>query len=443
MAISSPRDLSRRACASSARAALVAAAAALGAALGHAAANAQTPPTASPQTQGASAPTGVVATPLRAAVEAAWTRQPEFQAAPLRRDAATAQRRAVSGWTPEPPALEASTRTDRLTRNNGAREYEVGVAVPLWLPGERARARALADSELGAIDSRAAAARLRVAGSVREAWWALHAARQDVLAARTRLTAAQTLAADVARRLKAGDLARADQNQAEGAVATAQVELAASGAAEAASVVALRIWVGSSVAADLPTQAETTPAAEATVLPDHPALRELADRAETLRRTLALAQSQKRANPELTLLTTRDRGVAGESYGQTVTLGFRFPFGSDDRNRAKAATAAADLAEAEASLSAEQDKLQANLIAARARETAALAAADAAGRRAQLARETRGFIDKSFRAGESDLPTRLRVELEAADAERQAARADIELKLAISLRRQALGLLPD
>jgi cobalt-zinc-cadmium efflux system outer membrane protein len=284
---------------------------------------------------------------------------------------------------------------------------------------------------------------LRVAGSVREAWWALHAARQDVLAARTRLTAAQTLAADVARRLKAGDLARADQNQAEGAVATAQAELAASGAAEAAAVVALRIWVGSSVAADLPTQAESTPASEATVLPDHPALRELADRAETLRRALALAQSQKRANPELTLLTTRDRGVAGESYGQTVTLGFRFPFGSDDRNRAKAATAAADLAEAEASLSAEQDKLQANLIAARARETAALAAADAAGRRAQLARETRGFIDKSFRAGESDLPTRLRVELEAADAERQAARADIELKLAISLRRQALGLLPD
>ena len=61
---------------------------------------------------------------------------------------------------------------------------------------------------------------------------------------------------------------------------------------------------------------------------------------------------------------------------------------------------------------------------------------------AQLARESRGFFDKSFRLGESDLPTRLRIEAEAADAERQAVRARIELAAAISAWRQALGLLP-
>ena len=44
--------------------------------------------------------------------------------------------------------------------------------------------------------------------------------------------------------------------------------------------------------------------------------------------------------------------------------------------------------------------------------------------------------------GESDLPTRLRIEAEAADAERQAVRARIELAAAISAWRQALGLLP-
>jgi cobalt-zinc-cadmium efflux system outer membrane protein len=54
----------------------------------------------------------------------------------------------------------------------------------------------------------------------------------------------------------------------------------------------------------------------------------------------------------------------------------------------------------------------------------------------------RGFFDKSFRLGETDLPTRLRIESEAADAERQAARARIELASAISAWRQALGLLP-
>ena len=64
-------------------------------------------------------------------------------------------------------------------------------------------------------------------------------------------------------------------------------------------------------------------------------------------------------------------------------------------------------------------------------------------KRQQLARESRGFFDKSFRLGESDLPTRLRIELEAVEAERQNARARIELAAAISALRQALGLLPE
>ena len=67
---------------------------------------------------------------LRELFEAAWSRQPEAQALQARRDAAQAQRRAAEAWTPEPPALEASHKTDRLTRNDGARELEVGIAVP-------------------------------------------------------------------------------------------------------------------------------------------------------------------------------------------------------------------------------------------------------------------------------------------------------------------------
>ena len=66
----------------------------------------------------------------------------------------------------------------------------------------------------------------------------------------------------------------------------------------------------------------------------------------------------------------------------------------------------------------------------------------AANKRAQLAKELRGFIQKSFRLGESDLPTRQRIESEAQDAERQAARVRVDLAAAISALRQALGFLP-
>ena len=77
-----------------------------------------------------------------------------------------------------------------------------------------------------------------------------------------------------------------------------------------------------------------------------------------------------------------------------------------------------------------------------ARVKATQAQRDALARHAALAQGTRGFVDKAFRLGEADGPTRLRVELEAAQAERQLARARIDAAAAISHLRQALGLLP-
>ena len=90
----------------------------------------------------------------------------------------------------------------------------------------------------------------------------------------------------------------------------------------------------------------------------------------------------------------------------------------------------------------ERARLAGERDAAKARADGARLQLAAADRRAQLARESRGFFDKSFRMGETDLPTRLRIEAEAAEADRQAARARIELAAAISAWRQALGLLP-
>ena len=138
---------------------------------------------------------------LREAFEAAWARQPEAQALAARRDAARAQAQAAQALTPEPVAMELSTKTDRLNRNLGTREYEVGVAIPLWLPGERGRSKALADAEGRAVESRTTAAQLRIAAAVREAWWSWQRARAELEAARGQLDNVRRIAADVGKRL--------------------------------------------------------------------------------------------------------------------------------------------------------------------------------------------------------------------------------------------------
>lgn len=376
---------------------------------------------------------------LKALFDRAWERQPEAQSAALRRESAQAARNGASSWTAEPAALELSTKTDRPGSNQGSREVEVGVALPLWLPGERARRAALGDAEIKALESRRLAAQLQLAASVREAWWALQRAQAEMGLAQDRLQNAQRLAADVARRFQAGDMSRAEQTQAEGAVAQAEAAVAEATGARDVAQAALAVWSGGVELAD-GAEPEAVPGAG---LPaDHPAVADWQDQAEVARRAADLAAVQTRANPELTVAATRGREQSGERYLQSFTVGVRVPLGGGDRARAKEAAARADALDAEVRARVEQDRLAAEVAAATARVKATQAQREAMARHAALARDTRGFIDKAFRLGEADWPTRLRVELEAVQAERQWARARIDAAAAVSTLRQALGLLP-
>lgn len=379
---------------------------------------------------------------LKQAFEAAWARQLEARAAGARRDAVGARRQTADSWLAEPPSLEISYKTDQINRDQGSREYEAGLAMPLWLPGERAGQRALAEVESVALERQLEAAQLRTAGEVREAWWSLAQARIDLEAAEARRQNAEQLASDVARRIKAGDLSRADGHQADAAVAGAAAEVARSRGTLAEAAKNLRSLTGVTVSGAVSAATEPTPS-EVNAGNAHPLLKEWAVRVETARAARNLAGVQGRANPELRLATTRDRANAGDVWSQTLTLGVRIPFGSDSRQRTRVATASAEAIEAEAQLAAERERIAAGIDAAGQREVAARAWLAAAEQRALLANESRGFFEKSFRLGETDLPTRLRIEGEAAEAKREAARARIELAASVSNLRQALGLLPE
>ena len=379
---------------------------------------------------------------LKQAFEATWARQPEARAIGARRDAVGARRQTADGWLAEPPSLEVSYKTDQINRDQGSREYEAGITLPLWLPGERAGQRVLTEVEGDALEKQWLAAQLRTAGEVREAWWSLALARIDLESAEARRRNAERLAADVARRVKAGDLSRADGNQADAAVAGAAVEVARTRGALAESANRLRVLTGQVAQGAVSGDAEASPN-QANVDDAHPLLKAWAARVETARAARALAGTQGRANPELRLAATRDRANAGDAWSQTLTLGLRIPFGSDSRQRARIAMAAAEETESEAQLAVERERIAAGVDAARSREEAARARLAAAEQRARLADESRGFFEKSFRLGETDLPTRLRIEGEASEAEREAARARVELAASVSALRQALGLLPE
>lgn len=393
--------------------------------------------------------TQVTVSTLKQAYDAAWVRQPEALSSLARRDAAAARREIADSWIAEPAALEISTKTDQFNTNLGRREYVTGIALPLWLPGESSLAGRVAEAESRANGSREISAQLRTAATVREAWWNLQRSRGEQAIAVERLAKIKALADDVAKRVKVGDLARADQHQADGAVASAEIDLAEADSALATMTQTLRSLVGSAPdtmkpdAALFPESLPAVPADFSKLDSAHPSVIELFDRAEAARRSAELVKAQTRARPELTLATTSERGLFADPYQQTVTVGLRIPFGSDSRNRAKASQAQAEAVEAEGQLQLERGRLVASLDSARLRVESLRAQSVVTERRVQLARESRGFFEKSFRLGETDLPTRLRIDLDAAEAEKQAARSRIDLAAAISALRQTLGLLPE
>jgi len=383
---------------------------------------------------------------LQTAFNTAWNRQPEARSAESRQTALAANQAAAEAFTPEPIALEFSANTDQLNRNEGNREYVASVAIPLWLPGERGRSGALAAAETKADNSRTLAAQLRIATSLRDAWWSWQKAYLEHALAGDRLIHAQQLAKDVLRRVKAGDLAPADQHQADGAVASAEADLADNQASLVSAIQTLRSLTGAPPPNVPNPQPEPIPAPTTNLVglpPAHPALMELQDQAQVSRRSAELAATRTRGNPELVLESTRERSTFGEDWQQTMTFGLRIPLGSDDRNRSRIGKAQAEALEAEIQLQLQHERLAADLETSQTRMESTRTQLAAADKRAQLARETRAFFDKSFRLGETDLPTRLRIEQEATEAERQAVRARIDLAAAISSLRQAMGLLPE
>lgn len=381
------------------------------------------------------------ASPLSRAFEQAWQRQPYAASSELRQQAVLAQQQAALALNPERPSLALGTRSDRFNNNQGARELEMGLIVPLWLPGEQEGVRTLADAQNQALAGRMANTRLDLARQVRDAWWNWQAARNEHALAQGRLSVAQRLGDDVARRFRAGDLSRADWNQAQGLVAQARVQAAEADARRVDARFSLESLTGPLAPGD-EDGSETEPEPQEAV-PNHPRLQDLQGQKAVAEQQAELARLRIRSNPELSVSTRSERSAAGLANDQTWAVALRFAIGGGPRHSEQVATATASAVEAEVALLREHERLAQAQLSLRSQKDAVQAQLRAAQERHALAQENRGFYEKSFRLGESDLPTRLRIEAEAFEAERILSATRIQYARILSQLRQVLGLLPE
>lgn len=372
---------------------------------------------------------------LKEVFEQAWS----SQAQAARAEHYEAQLSASQSWTPEPPTLSVSGRSDQIDANDGLREWEAEISQPIWLPGQRDRAQAVARSEREAGIQRFAHERWQLAGELREAWWEVRLAEAEQNEAERRLDEAMQLEADVARRVKSGDLAPLDLNQIRSSRMVAKSDVSRAQAVVARTT---HQFQALSKGAPLPDQAETPIASDADSIGRHPALANLTAAAASAQAKLLQASGDTRDAPEIGLTVTRERGSFTEAYQNLAKVTLKIPFGSDARNRPRIAAANAEWVETQLLAEQTRRKLEAGVAASRLELDQSEQAIVLHEERLRLAEQSDAWVEKAFRAGQLDLPARLKAESDLASARLSFSRARLEAERAVSRYNQAMGVLP-
>lgn len=372
-------------------------------------------------------------------LEAAYARSPQLQVLQARREQVGALQRDAGSLIADNPAVLARYQTDRVASDQGLREYEVGLALPLWRLGQRSARLALADTAGTALDTSAPALRLVLAGRVREAMWHVTLMENNLALARQEWDTAQALERDVARRVELGESARTDLLLArdetlrkERAHLQAQAELE-----QARSQ--YRSLVGHE---RLPRQRGENRTALRGITGEHPLVAEASANAQEARARVATVRQASAGSPELALAAKRQRGGAGQDYVDSLDVIYRLPFGVTAHTEPRI-TEAARLA---AEVQAERDALLRSLELALQETGHALDATEAAlqiaEEQSRLAQENLRLARISFSAGETDLVGLLRVQSLAFAAQRSAQELRILQQRAIARYNQAAGAMP-
>jgi outer membrane protein TolC len=334
----------------------------------------------------------------------------------------------------------------------GRNEIEPVIAVPVWLPGQRAAQGEALGRERTQRSAVLRLARLTLAGEVREAAWALAAAGVERQVQQGREASAARLEVDVGRRVDAGELAPVDRLAARAERLAALGALREAEARERDAAARLRVLTGSDVPGEIEERPGDTspgdrrpgegPSAEPPSVDGHPALAAAREGVEAARARLEAARATRRDAPTLSASARFDRDIHGGDYRNSVRFGISVPLDTEARNAPRLAAAGVELAEAELVLRRSLREQAAHIERARIGLDASRASVALDTERAAAARAAEQALERAFRAGERALPEVLRARQAALDAALAAALAQTRQGLAIARLNQALGVEP-
>ncbi len=355
---------------------------------------------------------------------------------------AQAERQVAESWLVAPPSLNVAQREGVSAATRGERETELGVSLPLWRWDQRARSQASAAAEAAWAHASQQVALWRVAGQVREAAARVRLAQADLVQVNAQQQLLAKLAEDVARRVRAGDLAPADELAARAELLGWEAQTAQARWSLQADMSAWQTLTGLSVLplAEPLAIAGVAPAAMGD-LAAHPEAQLASLVVERARARVASASQLAGAAPELGVSWRQERANLGGAQN-SVALSLKLPFGTATHLQPPLAAALAEQDTALAEQAQTRRQLSAQLELAQAHWANTQAQATTEQARARLLRQRGQWLQRSFSVGETSLPELLRALSAAAQAEAAAARQQAALAQAWARLQHAQGLMP-
>jgi outer membrane protein TolC len=358
--------------------------------------------------------------------------------AAIQREAIARQQQANSLFI-EDPILTLSHDTDQVDGDDGYREWEAGVEIPLWLPGQKDDRQRQVKALFGEADATRLARQLEVAGEVRERLWELLIATEELRQAEAAYLSNSKLEQLIRRRVEAGELARAELNLArkDSLAREAEVELARS--EYELTVAHYQRYVGD---IPLPDDYVETLQASEQLDDEHPQLMLARSQVGFDRATRDRVRNEGVNTPSLYLGMLRTRDNSQVDYDNRLSVAVSVPLGLDSHKSTQQAAAERQLTEAEVNLAMLRKELHESLHHREAEYLSIKRQVELAIRQRGLADEGERLANRAFEMGEYDLFKLLAIREQTLQARRTEAVGQLELGRAIARYNQAAGVIP-
>ncbi|HEY0721596.1 MAG TPA: TolC family protein [Gammaproteobacteria bacterium] len=337
------------------------------------------------------------------------------------------------------PVVALNYQSDQTRSDQGFREWEGSLELPLWHFGQRSASRDVATRATEAATAAGSVQRLKVSGAVRESLWELTIAQERRTLAEQSLQTARQLEQDVEKRVTAGDLAKSDLLLARDETLSKQDEFYLADAEWLHAQKRYRMLTG---LAEYPASFSELLTEQTSIDDSHPLLAETRARMEQAQAELRRAEQSSSDNTQLIVGTRHTRDDYNSEMVDSLGVGVRIPIGTRSHNGPRISAASTAFAESQARYQRTQRELELALHEAHHNLETLREQLQLADEQNTLGQESLRMARIAFRTGEIELAQLLRIQSRAFNAERNLALRKLEVEQAVARYNQAIGVTP-